>query len=151
MIPERTERFAYALVSAAPLEDCDATGIGIVFKARDRSTLGTVCQALPHTDVLAAAYEAIMRVLEEALRTGVRRFTIYTDLADVVAQLTNDAPVPRPTLVAHLKVRGTINQLGAVRFVTATGPRFSARLLAEGAKRPGHVLPEPQGLLSGGW
>ncbi|MGI5817631.1 MAG: reverse transcriptase-like protein [Armatimonadota bacterium] len=144
MRPEREERFAYALVSAAPLQDTNAAGIGIVFKAQDRSTLRTVCQALPDTDPLAAAYEAMMRVLEEALGTGVRRLTIYTDLADVVAQLTDDAPVPRGLLVAHLKTRGMINQLASVKFIAATSDRFSARLLAQSARLPGDGRPAPQ-------
>lgn len=131
-----TERFAYALVSAAPLQDTDAAGIAVVFKAPDRSTIGTICQALPATDPLEAAYEAVMRVLDEALHRGIRRFTIYTDINEMVAQLTSDAPVPRRLLVKHLKARGTINQVGDVKFVTATSNRFSARLIAESARLP---------------
>lgn len=129
--------FAYALVSAAPLQDTNAAGIGIVYKARDRSTLRTVCQALQDTDPLAAAYEAVMRVLEEALRTQVRRVTIYLDIPEVVNQLAGDAPVARPLLVAHLKTRGMINQLAGVNLVAATNSQFSARLLAESARLPG--------------
>jgi len=129
--------FAYALVSATPLQDTNAAGIGIVYKARDRSTIRTVCQALQDTDPLAAAYEAVMRVLEEALRTQVRRVKIYLDIPEVVNQLAGDAPVPRPLLVAHLKTRGMINQLAGVNLVAATNSRFSARLLAESARLPG--------------
>lgn len=130
--------FAYALVSAATLQDTDAAGIGIVFKARDRSTIKTVCHALPDTEPLAAVYEALMRVLEEALQVGVRRLTIYTDFREVVDQLTRDAPVPRPLLVTHLKTRGMINQLAGVNLVAATSGRFSARLIAESARLPGN-------------
>jgi len=139
-----TERFAYALVSAAPLQDTDAAGIAIVFKAPDRSTIGTTCQALPATDPLEAAYEAVMRVLDEALSTGVRRFTIYTDKRELVEQLTANAPVPRELLVKHLKTRGMVNQLGEVKFVVATSGRFSARLIAEGARLPGDSSAAPR-------
>ncbi|MFO8081945.1 MAG: reverse transcriptase-like protein [Armatimonadota bacterium] len=138
------DRFAYALVSAAPLRDTDAAGMAIVFKARDRSTIRTVCQALPDTDVLAAGYEALMQVLEEALRTGARRITVYTDLHEVVDQLKDDADVPRWLLVSHLKTRGMINQLGEVKLVIATNARFSARKIAEGARLPGE-RPDPRG------
>ena len=131
------ERFAYALVSAAPLQDPTATGIGIIFKAQDRSTISTVCQALPHTELLAAAYEAVRRVLEEALETGVRSLTIYTDPAEVVEQLAGDGDVPRPLLVTHLKTRGMINQLARVNLVAATNSNFSARVLAQGAREVG--------------
>ncbi len=128
------ERFAYALVSAAPLQGPNATGIGIIFKAQDRSTIRTVCQALMDTELLAAAYEAIRRVLEEALATGVRGLTIYIDPAEVVEQLAGDGPVPRPLLVTHLKTRGMINQLARVNLVAATNSSFSARVLAQGAR-----------------
>ncbi len=127
-------RFAYALVSAAPLQDPSATGIGIIFKAQDRSTIRTVCQALTHTELLAAAYEALRRVLEEALATGVRSLTIYVDPAEVVEQLVADAPVPRELLVTHLKTRGMINQLARVNLVAATSSSFSARMLAQSAR-----------------
>ena len=71
------EKFSYALVSAVPLQDTQATGIGIIFKAPDRSTIKTICQALEHTDTTAALYEAVMTVLDEALATGVWRPVIY--------------------------------------------------------------------------
>ncbi|MFP4250885.1 MAG: reverse transcriptase-like protein [Armatimonadota bacterium] len=129
-------RFAYALMSAAPLRDTSAAGIAVVFKARDRSTLRTVCQAVPDSDVLAAGYEALMQVLEEALRTGARRITVYTDLHEVVDQLKDDADVPRWLLVTHLKTRAMINQVGAVKLVVATSDRFSARRIAESARVP---------------
>jgi len=128
------ERFAYALVSAAPLQDPNATGIGIIFKAPDRSTIRTVCQALQHTELLAAAYEAVRRVLEQALATGVRSLTVYVDPSEVVEQLAEDAPVPRELLVTHLKARGMINQLAWVNLVAATSSSFSARLLAQSAR-----------------
>jgi len=127
------ERFAYALVSAAPLQDPNTTGIGIIFKAPDRSTIKTICQALPDTELLAAAYDAVRRVLEEALATGVRRATIYVDPPEIVEQLAGDAPVPRPLLVAHLKARGMINQLASVNLIAAVSEHFSARMLAESA------------------
>ncbi len=126
-------RFAYALVSAVPLQDSTAAGIGVLFKARDRSTVGSICQALPNTEPLMAAYEALMRVLEEALRVGSRRITVYIDPPEVVRQLEGEAEVPRWALVKHLKARGMINQLGSVKLVAATRPGFSARLLAQGA------------------
>jgi len=48
MVAERNAPgFAYALVSAAPLQDTNAAGIAVVFKARDRSTIRTICQARP--------------------------------------------------------------------------------------------------------
>ena len=144
MVAERNAPgFAYALVSAAPLQDTNAAGIAVVFKARDRSTIRTICQALPEAEPLEAAYEAVTQVLEEALQTGVRRFTVYTDLTELVEQLTSDAPVPRRLLVKHLKTRGMINQLAGVTFVTATSDRFSARLIAESARPPGDGPPAP--------
>ncbi len=133
----RGQSFAYALVSAAPLQDTNAAGIGIVFKAHDRSTIRSVCQALPGTEVLEAAYEAVMRVLEEALQVGKRRLTIYTDIHEMVQQLADEAEVPRALLVKHLKTRGMINQLQHVNLVVATSDRFSARLLAEEVHLPG--------------
>ena len=132
----RADRFAYALVSAAPLQDTDAAGIGVLLKAHDRSTVRTICQALPDTEPLAAAYEALMRVLEEALRTGSRRITVYLDPPEVVTQLTGDGDVPRWLLVKHLKTRGMINQLGSVALKAATNSRFSAKLLAQSARLP---------------
>lgn len=144
MVPDRDrERFAYALVSAAPLQDTNAAGIAVVYKAQDRSTMSTVCQALPNADPLAAGYEAIMRVLEEALRTGVRRVTIYTDLHELIDQLTRDAEVPRWLLVRHLKTRGMINQLAGVKLIGATSARFSARMIAESARVPGEKPLQP--------
>ena len=138
MVPKRDDQtFAYALVSAVPLQNINATGIAIVYKARDRSTIRTVCQALPDTDPLTAGYEALMRVLEEALHTGVRRIKVYTDLHEIVDQLVRDAEVPRPLLVKHLKTRGMINQLAGVNLVPATSERFSARLIAQSARLPG--------------
>jgi ribonuclease HI len=91
---QHADRFAYALVSAVALRDLHAAGMAIVFKARDRSTIRTVCQALPDTNVLAAGYEALMHVLEEALWTGARSITVYTDLHEVIDQLTNDTEEP---------------------------------------------------------
>jgi hypothetical protein len=133
----RRERFAYALVSAAPLQGLDATGIGIVFKAPDRRTTGTVSQALVGVEPVEGAYEAVRRVLEEALACGVRGLTIYVEPAEVVEQLRSNAPVPRPLLVTHLKTRGMINQLARVSLVAATSQAFSARVLAESARPPG--------------
>lgn len=138
------DRFAYALVSATPLQGTDAAAMAVVFKAPDRSTIGTISQALPGMGSLEAAYEALMRVLDEALRTGVRRCTIYTDNPEVVQQLTENASVPRELLVKHLKTRGMVNQLGEVKFVVATSGRFSARLIAESATLPGGDQPPPR-------
>ncbi|GEM_PF-6032360 len=133
----RRERLAYALVSAAPLQGLDATGIGIVFKAPDRRTIGTVSQALVGIEPVEGGYEAVRRVLEEALASGVRGLTIYVEPSEVVEQLRSNAPVPRPLLVTHLKARGMINQLGRVTLVAATSHAFSARVLAQSARLPG--------------
>jgi ribonuclease HI len=128
------QSFAYALVSAVPLEGVNATGIGIIFRGQDRSTVGTWREALPGADRIAATYEALMRVLEAALQARMRRVTIYTDVGEVVAQLTEDAEVQREVLVPHLKTRGMINQLRQVKLVLATSERFSARMVAETAE-----------------
>jgi len=136
------EKFSYALVSAAPLQDTDATGIGIIFKARDRSTLKTICQALDSTDEAAAAYEAVRRVLEEALATGVGRPAIYLDNSEVVAQLTGEEEVPRALLATNLRTRAMMHQVGRPQVIAATtSARFTARRLALDA------VPAPRGRL----
>ncbi len=132
------ERFSYALVSAAPLQDSDAAGIGIIFKARDRSTIGTICQALENTDLVTATYEAVMKVLEEALNTGVGRPAIYLDNARVVHQLTGQQPAPREVLALSLRVRAMMNQVGRPQIIAATASVwFSARRLAASARPAG--------------
>jgi len=129
------EKFSYALVSAAPLQDTTTTGIGIIFKAPDRSTIKTICQALEHTDTTAALYEAVMRVLDEALATGVGRPAIYVDDPQVVAQLNGEQPAPRELLATNLRTRAVMNQVGRTRVMAATAsPRFSARRLATSAR-----------------
>lgn len=132
MEPRRDEeKFSYALVSAAPLQDSNATGIGIIFKARDRSTLKTISQALDDTDQAEAAYEAVIRVLEEALASGVRRPAIYLDNPEVVAQLNGEADVPRNLLAVNLRTRAMMHQVGRPQVITATtAARFAARRLA---------------------
>ncbi|MGD9496909.1 MAG: hypothetical protein AB7Y46_11455 [Armatimonadota bacterium] len=128
------ERFAYALVSAVPLQDSDAIGIGIIFKAPDRSTLRTLCRAAHDTDATTAAYEAVMTVLDEALASGVGRPTIYLDNADVVRQLTGQEPAPRELWPLNLRIRAMINQVGRPQLVAANAAmRFSARRLAAAA------------------
>ncbi len=134
-------RFSYALVSAAPLQDTSATGIGIIFKARDRSTVKTIRQALNTSDVAAAAYTAVIRVLDEALAAGVGRPTIYLDNADVVAQLAGEQPVPPELLGINLRTRAAMNQVGRPRIIVArASSRFSARRLALNAQ-PGETEP----------
>ncbi len=128
--------FAYVLVSAVPLQDTAATGIGIIYKADDASTLRTHCGALDATTPLAATYEAMMRVLDQALGAGVKRFTIYVDNHSVVRQLQGDEEVPREVLGANLHTRGMLHQVGRVRLVAADSPHFSARRLAESARPP---------------
>lgn len=128
------EQFSYALVSAAPLQDSTATGIGIILKARDRSTLKTICQALENTDVAAAAYEAVRRVLDEALAAGVGRPAIYLDDPEVVAQLNGEAEVPRALLATNLRTRAMMHQVGRPQVIAATtSARFTARRLAQEA------------------
>lgn len=137
--------FAYALVSAVPLQDTGATGIGLVYKARDRSTIKTESRAVTDRGTTEATYAAVMRVLEQARAMGVRRFTIYVDDASVVAQLRGDEEVPRGLLSVNLQTRGMLHQLGGVRLVAAQSPQFTARLVAASAQPepvvtgPGHV------------
>ncbi|MGC9318979.1 MAG: hypothetical protein ACP5KN_13180 [Armatimonadota bacterium] len=129
--------FSYALVSAAPLQDTNATGIGIIFKADDRSTVRTICTAAQDTDHLTALYKAVLLVLDEALAGGVGRPAIYIDDEQVVAQLEGRSPVPREVLGANLRARAIMNQVGRPRLIAATrSPRFSARRLAESAASP---------------
>lgn len=127
------EGFAYALVSAVPLQDTEATGIGIIYRARDRSTIATECRALENTGTLAATYMALMRVLDQARAAKVRRITIYVDDPSVIDQLRGDGEVPRELLGTNLRTRAKLHQVGGVRLVAAHSPRFSARLLAESA------------------
>lgn len=130
------ERFSYALVSAVPLQDASATGIGIIFKAQDRSTVGTIRQVLDTTDVAAAAYTAVLRVLDEALAGGVGRPTIYLDNAEVVAQLEGEQPVPPELRGINLRTRAAMNQVGRPKIVAArASSRFSARRLALSAQQ----------------
>ncbi len=129
-----SEKFCYALVSAAPLQDENETGIGIIFKARDRSTVKTICYAVENADELAASYEAVMTVLDGALTAGVTRVTIYLAHPDVVDQLMGQVSPPRHMLGTNLRARAMMNQVGRVRLVAATrSSRFSARRLAESA------------------
>ena len=125
--------FGYALVSAVPLQESGATGIGIVYKARDRSTVTTECLAVEGTGTLEATYDAVMRVLERAREQGPRRITIYVDEPVVIEQLVGGGEVPRELLSKNLQTRGMLHQLGGVRLVAAHSPRFSARFLAKGA------------------
>ncbi|MEA3400980.1 MAG: hypothetical protein U9R79_06985 [Armatimonadota bacterium] len=129
--------FSYALVSAAPLQDTRATGIGIIFKADDRSTVRSICTAAEDTDRLTALYEGVLLVLDEALAGGVGRPAIYIDDEQVVAQLEGRAAVPRSVLAANLRARAIMNQVGRPRLIAATrSSRFSARRLAESAASP---------------
>ncbi|NLO08200.1 MAG: hypothetical protein GX131_20435 [candidate division WS1 bacterium] len=133
MASQAKKAFSYALASAVPFRELDAVGIGVIFKASDRSTVKALNIALEETTPLAAAYEAVMMVLDEALSTGTRGIAIYVDLPEVVAQLNGEADVPREVLGKHLQARGMINQVGRVRLMVADSPNFSARLLAESA------------------
>jgi ribonuclease HI len=133
------EQFSYALVSAASLQDRNTTGIGIIFKARDRSTIKTICQALENMDEVAAAYEAVGRVLDEALAAGVGRPAIYLDNAEVVAQLSGEVEVPRALLATNLRTRAKMHQVGRPQIIAATtSARFTARRLAQGALSAPH-------------
>jgi hypothetical protein len=125
---------AYALVSAVPLQDAGATGIGIVYRARDRSTIRTESRAATDVGTIEATYAAVMRVLEQARTMGVRRLTIYVDDRSVVAQLRGDEEVPRGLLSVNLQTRGMLHQLGGVRLVAAQSPQFTARLVAASAQ-----------------
>ncbi len=130
--------FSYALVSAAPLHESDATGIGIIFKAEDRSTVHSICTSV-HASELRATYEAILMVLDAALGASVGRPAIYVDSAEAVAQIEGRVPVPRDVLGAHLQTRAIMNQVGRPRLIAATrSPNFSARKLAQCAA-PAHA------------
>ena len=125
--------FSYALVSAARLQD-DSVGIGLIFKARDRSTTKKISQALPHSDVDTATYEALRIALEEAIAGGGGSLTFYVDNPRVVQQLTGAAKVPPALLGANLQVRALMNEAGAVTVIPVTRTRaFSACKVAERA------------------
>lgn len=142
-------RFSYALVSAALLQDSAATGIAVILKAHDRSTVKTICIALETADPLAAAYEAVMIVLDEALAAGVGRPAIYIDNTQVVEQLEGRQQPPRELLATNLRARARINQVGRPRLIAATrSERFSARQLAESAVAPRSVSPRQLSLMS---
>jgi hypothetical protein len=128
------QEFGYALVSAVPLPEADATGIGIVYKARDRSIVETECLAVEGEGTLEATYDAVMRVLKRARAQRTRRVTIYVDEPAVIDQLMGRCRAPRELLSKNLQTRGMLHQLGAVRLVAAQSPRFSARSLAESAR-----------------
>ena len=126
--------FAYALVSSVPLQDTEATGIGIIFKARDRNTIGTHCEALDDAGTLAASYKAVMTVLKRALKAKVRGISIYVDDPRIIGQLQGDDEVPRELLGTNLQTRAMLHQVGRVRLIGAHSQRFSARRLAESAR-----------------
>ena len=129
-----TRPFSYVLVSATRLRD-NGAGIGLIFKARDRSTTKTVCQALPDADPHAATYEALRIALEEAISAGGGSFTFYVDNAHVVQQLAGEAKVPLELLGPNLQVRALMNEVGGVAIVPARQTAaFSARKLAERAE-----------------
>jgi len=132
--------FSYVLVSAARLRD-DCVGIGLIFKARDRSTTKKISQALPDTDLDAATYEALRIALEEAIGAGGGSFTFYVDNLRVVAQLAGEGRAPAELLAPSLQVRALMNGAGSVSVVPVTRTEaFSARRLALQAQ----VAPVPQ-------
>ncbi len=125
--------FAYALVSAVPVRGEQATRIGIILKAHDRSTIASQCRMLEGLGRLAATYEALMTVLQRAQVVNARRITIYVDDPMVIEQLIEDCEVPRELIGANLRARAMLHQLGRVRLKAANSPRFSARMLAQNA------------------
>jgi len=132
--------FSYVLVSAARLRD-DCTGIGLVFRARDRSTTKKISQAMADTDLDAATYEALRIGLHEAIEAGRGSFTFYVDNPRVVQQVTGEGKVPPELIGPSLQVRALMNEAGQVSVVPVTGRQaFSARQLALRAT-PG---PDPQ-------
>lgn len=135
--------FSYALVSAVPLQD-NLVGIGLILKARDRSTTKKISQALPDVDVDAATYEALRIALEEAVAARGASFTFYVDNPRVAQQLTGEARVRPALLGANLQVRAMMNEAGSVSVIPVTRTRvFSARKLAERAvASPGPTVRE---------
>jgi len=131
----RHKAFSYVLVSAVRIEDHNAAGIGVIFKDENRTTVTKISQAYGDRSIEGATYEALRIVLEEAMRLGVRSFTIYVDSPAVVAQLSQTARVPGDLLGAHLQVRALMNAVGRVSLRLAKAGRgFSARALARGAR-----------------
>ena len=132
----RQKAFSYVLVSAVPIEERNAAGIGVIFKDDNRRTVTKISQAFGEQTVEGATYEALTLVLEEAMRLGVRAFTIYLDSPAVVAQVTQTARVPGELLAGNLQVRALMNAVGRVQLRLAkAGRNFSARALASGATR----------------
>ena len=101
----RQKAFSYVLVSAVPIEGQYAAGIGVIFKDENRRTVTKISQALGEATVEQATYEALTLVLEEAMRLGVRSFTVYVDSPAVVAQVTVRSPKQAVTPAACLRSR----------------------------------------------
>ncbi len=132
--------FSYVLVSAARLRD-DCVGIGLIFKARDRSTTKKISQALADTDLDAATYEALRMALEEAIAAGGGSFTFYVDNPRVVEQLAGEGKAPLALLGPSLQVKALMNAAGSVSVMPVTRTEvFSAHRLALRAQ----VAPTPQ-------
>ncbi len=130
----RQKAFSYVLVSASEIAAGSAAGIGLIFKDDHRSTVTKVSQAFGDTTVEEATYEALRIALEEAIRLGVRAFSIYTDSPAVVGQLTQGTRVPPHLMGGHLRARALMNAVGSVQIKLAgSGGNFSARRLAQGA------------------
>jgi ribonuclease HI len=125
--------FSYALVSVVRLQE-NLVGIGLILKARDRSTTKKISQALADVDVDAATYEALRIALEEAVSAEGGSFTFYLDNPRVAQQLTGQAKAKPALLGANLQVRAMMNEAGSVSVIPVTRTRaFSARKLAERA------------------
>lgn len=82
---------------------------GVVIRDADGRTLRVTARSLEATSREEAAYRALLHGLWRARGMGARRIRVYSDDADVVAQLDGKREVPPERIGLYLQTRAMLN------------------------------------------